>query len=377
MNNRTLVDPLLDIHFTGMEIDFFAEVDRQYIRVFTLVADVHLPVGLEVGSGTLTPVLGDVADAFTNVSVKNTEAVTESPATLAALFPTLLDLVLPQLSGGLPALTLPALGGLNLNVTSITAVDDHDGGDGVGDFLGIFANLVPATMMRPAVETTFDITNIEEPADAIVRDPLQWRGRHPAAVTLALGSTARDAQWQVRVDNGLWSPWSGNPHPTLSPRVFWLPGIHRIDVRSRELGHPESADLSPARLDVPLGMSIIAQSKGAHAAPVDEATGLVDPFHGGTGTADGCTCNGGWRRRRRCAVRARSVRVRCCCRCAACRRYLLQRVRGAKKLGATVWLAALACLPGCSCGSKPCGDRRVHARYAERRGRPVDEHSAG
>ena len=44
--------------------------------------------------------LGDVDDAFTNVTVKNSDAVTESPAELAALFPTLLNLVLPQLSGG-------------------------------------------------------------------------------------------------------------------------------------------------------------------------------------------------------------------------------------------------------------------------------------
>ena len=43
-----LVDPLLDIKFTAMEIDFFASVDDQYIRVFTVVSDVHLPIGLQV-----------------------------------------------------------------------------------------------------------------------------------------------------------------------------------------------------------------------------------------------------------------------------------------------------------------------------------------
>ena len=71
---------------------------------------------MSVPTATLTPVLGDVSDAFTNVSVKNSDAVTETPADLAALFPTLLNLVLPQLSGGLSPISLPKLGGLELSV---------------------------------------------------------------------------------------------------------------------------------------------------------------------------------------------------------------------------------------------------------------------
>ena len=93
----------------------FAEVDQQYIRVFTVVSDVHLPIGLQVGAmGEITPVIGDVTDAFTNLTVKNSEAVTETPDQLAMLFPTLLNLILPQLSSGLPAISLPTIGNLQL-----------------------------------------------------------------------------------------------------------------------------------------------------------------------------------------------------------------------------------------------------------------------
>ena len=94
----TVVDqPLLDVKFSALELDFFAKVDFQYIRVFTVVADVDLPIGMQIGgSGALEPVLGDTTNAFTNLSVKNSEAVTETPAALAALFPTLLGLVLPE-----------------------------------------------------------------------------------------------------------------------------------------------------------------------------------------------------------------------------------------------------------------------------------------
>ncbi|HET9987080.1 MAG TPA: hypothetical protein VFQ65_01135, partial [Kofleriaceae bacterium] len=249
-NNTTkLVDPLLDIKFTAMEIDFFASVDDQYVRAFTVVSDVHLPIGLQTDAGgKLTPVLGEISDAFTNVSVKNTDAVTETPAELASLFPTLLNLVLPQLSGGLSAISLPKIGGLALSVNDITSVDDKDG-DGIGDFLAIYANLVPATMNAQHIETTFDITAIEEPAEAIAKSPAMWRANRPSAVTLALGALSptgapetRPLEFSLRIDDGSWTPWSQNARPTLSPPVFWLPGVHHIEARARVVGDVESAD---------------------------------------------------------------------------------------------------------------------------------------
>ncbi len=351
---RTLTDPLLDITFTGMEIDFFAEVDNQYIRVFTVVADVHLPVGLDVGAaGTLTPVLGAVDNAFTNVSVKNSDAVTEAPADLAALFPTLLNLVLPQLSGGLSPISLPTLGGLSLSVTDLTSVDDVDS-DGAGDFLAIYANLVPTTMAAH-VETTFDVTAIDEIDPDVAKTPARWRSTKPPAVTLALGAAneTRPLEFQLRIDDGSWTAWSRNPRPVLALPQFFLPGIHHIEARARVQGQPDSADPSPARLAVPMGTSVLPVAYSAP-APADKDS----DFHGSSDT-QGCQCNTGggagaaapfgllvlgmvlpWRRMRR---RARSL------------------ARSAMRLGPLVWLVVLACLPGCSCGSKPCGDAECTA----------------
>nr|MBA3817392.1 hypothetical protein [Deltaproteobacteria bacterium] len=152
----TLTEPLLDLGFKAMEIDFFASVQDQYVRVFTVVADVQLPVGLQVtGAGELQPVLGDIENAFTNLSVKSSEAVTETPQQLADLFPSILNLVLPQLSGGLSPIGLPALGGLELSVTAITATPQNAGGTD-NSYLSIFANLRPAAMARP-VETALSL----------------------------------------------------------------------------------------------------------------------------------------------------------------------------------------------------------------------------
>ena len=81
--NATLTQPLVDIRFSGMVIDFFASIDEQYVRVFTVVADEHLPLDLQATAmGELAPVFGNIDDAFTNLWVKRSEA--EPPADLAA-----------------------------------------------------------------------------------------------------------------------------------------------------------------------------------------------------------------------------------------------------------------------------------------------------
>jgi MYXO-CTERM domain-containing protein len=330
MGNKVLDQPLLDIKFKALELDFFAEVDDQWIRVFTVVADVHLPVGLQVsGMGQLVPVIGNPSDAFTNISVKNSDAVTEDPATLAGLFPTLLSLVLPQLSNGLSPISLPNLGGLALSVKSITAVDDRDG-DGVGDFLAIFANLVPVTSPRP-VHTTVDITSIVDADPVIAKDPKRWAGARPPAVTLAFGGNQPDLEYSFRIDDGSWSAWSTNARPTIAPSVFFLPGVHHLDVRARQVDHPETIDLEPPRIELPMG--VVSR---AAAGPV--------PFHGSAGAA-GCNCDAGGGPGGS-ALFALLIAL-----------IVLPTRRIRRRLGTAVWAAALACLPGCSCSSNPCGSK--------------------
>ncbi|HSN28962.1 MAG TPA: hypothetical protein VLT45_21895 [Kofleriaceae bacterium] len=313
MGGKTMVEPLLDLKFTGMEIDFFAEVDQQWIRVFTVVTDIHLPVGLQVGAmGEITPVVGNPMDAFTNISVKNTDAVTETPDQLAMLFPTLLGLVLPQLSSGLPAIKLPTLGGLKLAVTDITAVDDQDG-DGKPDFLAIFANLAPAMLAR-TVTTTVAVTDTGKDT-----------------VSLALGGDADNLEWSYQVDGGWWSIWSRNPRPVVSSNVLKLVGTHHITVRARQVGHPETTDPEPKTLAVELGTPLVAKNQG------------INGFHGQSG-ATGCACDSG-------GAPTTALPF------ALLFGLMLIGRRRLRRMGLAVWATALACLPGCSCSSHPCGSQ--------------------
>jgi MYXO-CTERM domain-containing protein len=244
-NGGTVVeDPLLDLTFDALELDFFVSIDDQYIRAFTLVADVHLPIGLEVGPmGDLTPVLGEVDGAFSNLTVKNAEPLVESPAQLAAIFPMILDLALPQLVGGLGAIDVPSIGGLNIAITSITAVDNRS-------FLAIFGELEPATMMAPErVETTAVVLGQDLPGTDRFDDPTRWSAETRPRFELALGGSDGDLEWQVKIDEGLWSAWSELPRRTVSSNLFWMQGKHRLEVRARKRGQPLTTDLSPMVLE--------------------------------------------------------------------------------------------------------------------------------
>jgi len=330
-----LDQPLLDIKFTGMEIDFFASIDDQYVRVFTLVSDVHLPVGLQVmGMGKITPVIGSISDAFTNLSVKNSEAITESPDQLKALFPTLLNLVIPQLSGGLSPISLPAIGGLNLSVVSITSVDNDN-------YLGIFANLV-TTMAAPVHAPKVTVADVIEAPKDIAKRPTRWTDKQAPKVLLDFGAGAGETnlEWSYRINGGTWSAWSQNAHPTLSSNVFWLTGTHKIEVLAREVGKPETIAVAPEVVEVVIG-------EDAHKQAALERNA---PFHGQSGAA-GCACDSSGAG----AVAAAPFMLVILMMLMPFRRVLRRLRRRALRLGSIVWLAAVACLPGCSCSDAPCG----------------------
>jgi MYXO-CTERM domain-containing protein len=329
-----LQDPLLDMRFTGMELDFFASVDGQYIRVLTVVTDVHLPIGLQVTNmGELAPVIAAGDDAFTNITVKNSEALTESPAELAALFPTILNLVLPQLSGAFSPIALPEFGGLQLNVTDVTAVDNLN-------FMAIYTNITQATF-APRVDTKLALGNVRQAPTAIAKNPKLWQGAEKPSVSLSFGGDQAGLEYIYRIDGGSWSPWTKNASPTISSNVFWLPGTHKIDVRARQIGRPETIDLTPASVSVEMGPDVIA-----HKAP-------VRPFHG-QGSESGCNCATSS------PTDALPLGLLVLGLVLPVRRMRRRAKHLVKRFGGTAVVFALVAIlgsqPGCSCGSNPCGD---------------------
>lgn len=242
-------DPLLHVHVPGFAIDFFAWVDDRYVRVMTLHADVELPLSLEVdGAGALTPVFGDLAQAFTNVTVTNSDLLAESPDQLAEAFPTLLGVAVGQLTGSLSGISLPALMGLQVKPIAITSTDPDS--DGNLSFLSIFANLAVAN--GPAlrhVDTQAWLETMQLPPTR--EFAVGARGATvPAAVLQLDGRGAGHLEYSWAVDGGAWSPFSEVTRAVVTDPQLWMQGRHFVDVRAREVGQPSTTDPTPARVEV-------------------------------------------------------------------------------------------------------------------------------
>jgi hypothetical protein len=264
-----IVEPLLTVGFEDLELDFFALVDDQYIRVFTLATDLRLPLALQVNASGIGPTLGELETS--GFEVKNSEALTENPTLLAAVFPTLLELIVPQLGGSLGTFPLPSVGGFSVEVTAITAVEQRS-------FLGLFANLqVPGAVAQ--VNTHATLARLEQPPSSEFLQPERWTEANRPRAVLELGGDQVDLQWSVRVDGGTWSPWTGQRQRTISPRSFWIAGKHKIEVVARRAGEPLSADPTPVVIELSLGPAPTTTQLRA-----DAGAG----FHGEGGSS--CSC---------------------------------------------------------------------------------------
>jgi hypothetical protein len=241
-------DALLHIHIPSFAIDFMAWVDDRYVRIMTLNADVELPLSLEVdAAGALTPVFGDLGQAFTNVTVTNSDLLSESPDQLAQAFPMLLGVAVGQLTGALKGISLPALMGLNIKPIAVTSTDADK--DGNLQFLSIFANLSVATPSRVHVDTDAWLETMQLPPTR--EFAVDARGTTvPAAVLQLDGRGPGPLEYSWSVDGGAWSGFTTATRVTVSDPQFWMQGRHTVDVRARSVGEPATTDPTPVRLEV-------------------------------------------------------------------------------------------------------------------------------
>ena len=144
------LDPLIRLAWYGLEIDVYAQLDDHLARLFTLSADLSLPLGLtHVACSGVTPVVGNLMGAVTNVNVKNSEILAEPLDALRDLVPSLLTLAEPQLSQGLSSFTIPAFSGFQLKLVGARGVG-HVGGSQLYNHVGLFAELLSGGQMCKA-----------------------------------------------------------------------------------------------------------------------------------------------------------------------------------------------------------------------------------
>jgi hypothetical protein len=236
--------PLLKLSIPDLSFDFYALIEDRYVRLFSLTADLSVPLSLVAeGCDTVTPAVGDPKEFVANIRTGDSELLAEDPEVLKELVPVVLGLAEPSIAASLKPVTLPAFGPFKLRMLSAKGLDARANGAQY-EHLGLYAALMPATaacsVIAPRVSASLE--------RALMPDVAAMRARAgkplplPEAV-LRVGVTgleatavvSTDAEFSWKVDEGLWSDFV--PVPDGELRVvhpgFILQGAHTIWVRAR------------------------------------------------------------------------------------------------------------------------------------------------
>jgi hypothetical protein len=216
------LDPLLRLNWQGVEIDAYALLEDRQARLFTVAADLSLPLGVTLdGCSGITPIVGDLTGAITNVRVKNSEMLAEPLTVLQNLVPSLLTLAEPQLAMGLSSFTIPEFNGFQLQLVGARGIGRVSGSttyNHVGIYADLLSNGQTCKMKQKRVSSELVRSAVKEKSTASLE----------ARVGVA---------YSWRVDKGLWSGWqkadSMGRLAVQHPRLL-LGGEHVIELRTPE-----------------------------------------------------------------------------------------------------------------------------------------------
>ncbi|MBX7117262.1 MAG: hypothetical protein K1X64_23290 [Myxococcaceae bacterium] len=234
---QALIDPLMTVSLNDLAIDFYAQIDERQVRLFTVLADVSLPMALNPeGCDKLVPVLGDLTKLVTVKDILNSDILAEDVTVLKGLLPSAISLVAPQLAGGLSGFTLPEVGGFRVKVSQISGITPIPATP-YFSHIGIFAQFIPSGQCAVAApQATAQLKQLVMPSKEALfgRDgPTEW----PTAVLAvsAVGAPG-SVEYAYRIDNGLWSTFRRANHAgelAVRDPLLLLQGTHNVEIRAR------------------------------------------------------------------------------------------------------------------------------------------------
>ncbi len=237
------IEPLLLVKLPDVTVDFYAMIDERFARLFSLTADISLPISLIFnGCSSVTPAIGDLKMLIANIRTSNSEMLAEDPKVLADLIPAVIGLAEPAVASALKPFALPAVGQFKLKVNEVKGIGNVSGTK-LYNHLALYAEMKPllAACAVSSPKTTASLKRSEIPLAAQMRATGKGLPLPRAILDVhALGKTGTP-EFAYRVDEGTWStffPAFGDELVVEHP-VFLLQGMHRIEVRSRveEDGH--------------------------------------------------------------------------------------------------------------------------------------------
>jgi MYXO-CTERM domain-containing protein len=245
-------DPLIRVTLKQASLDFYMFSLDRFIRFMTATFDLDVPVNLDVTPSGLAPVIGKLG--VDNGKVTNSELLKEDPALIAGALGSIIKGQVGQaIGGGIKPIDLSAsLKSLGLTLTIPPSVKGK-GSPGLrklsqdsDNFLGIFATLglAQAPYVHPPTKTFVEVRSKE--IDPKGLRLVTMTPENVPAVRLHLGSTlddgSREVEWQWKLDEGLYGPWTSDRDVVLRDDWLRVQGRHKLSVRSRAVGDTMSMD---------------------------------------------------------------------------------------------------------------------------------------
>lgn len=238
------IKPLLLVTLPELSIDVYAMIDDRQARLFTLTADISLPLSLIFeGCDKVTPAIGDLRSLISNIRTSNSEMLAEDPQVLADLVPAIVGLAEPALASALSGFALPALGSFKLKVNEVKGLGNIAGSDAY-NHLGLYAQLMAANasclVSAPRVVASLERGNMP-PAEAMRATGAQALPWPEAVLRVGASGKSGTLEYSVRVDEGLWTTFgpADDGRLTVSHPRFLIQGRHLIEVRARVAEEPQ------------------------------------------------------------------------------------------------------------------------------------------
>lgn len=276
-SSYTVVDPLITIDWKDFDVHIFGFVQDRVTRIVTIRMDLLLPVAvLSDGAGSITPILGDLAAAFTNPRIIAGELVEEDPQRVLDLLPTLIGIALPSIAGSVSQpIDIPEFYGFTIDIPdeNITSVDNNT-------TVAIFANLRIAPQPFTAAAETMILAQRVDLSETLPSGLIKPRVELDVVPGLMSLADARPVEYSYRLNNGLWSMFERTSTLRIDDPVLVVPGVHTVEVRARYVGERTTVDATPAFTTVLIDHEapLVDIERADHIVTVD-ASDLVDPDH--------------------------------------------------------------------------------------------------
>ena len=267
-NNTVPDDPLITLSFQKMHLDFYALVDERQVRIFTLQADLMLPIDLRTfadpNSDTLQPVLGGLDTVLTNISALSPDGsaysatadmLAEDPGVVKDLLGAAVRLAQPLLAGVIKPIALPSMLGLKFAVRGIAgAVPMADLTVDGYHHLAIWAQASACGGTTGVVCEEYTVKTQARVLRSSLPESLRAvkAGARPELDLELSALSARShpqTQFSYRVDGSMWSPWLGSQRLTVRDPLFLVQGHHTVEITAREAFDDHTMDPNPVAVD--------------------------------------------------------------------------------------------------------------------------------